>query len=218
MYRILAFCKRNQKKLLSIGCFFAACLLVALVMIISLSAAVCVKTEQRILTLGELQRSESKWDCILVLGCRVYDDGRMSDMLSDRVKTGLSLYHMGLSGTLVMSGDRQPSGEYDEVGAMQAAAILDGVSEENILIDPFGYSTFESVFNLSQEYEGKRVLIVTQQYHLYRALYIAERLGIDAYGVSADLQTYRGQWSRELREALARIKDVWYVQKFCANE
>ena len=60
--------------------------------------------------------------------------------------------------------------------------------------------------------KGKRVLIVTQKYHLYRALYIAEKLGIDAYGVSADLRSYRKQFKYDLREILARVKDVVWVE------
>ena len=75
-----------------------------------------------------------------------------------------------------------------------------------------GFSTYDSIANLLEQYKGKRVLIVTQRYHLYRALYIAEKLGIDAYGVSANLRTYTKQFKFSLREVLARVKDVVWVE------
>jgi hypothetical protein len=99
-----------------------------------------------------------------------------------------------------------------DLGIDEKEAERLGVPAEKILIDPKGYSTYESIVNLLQQYKGKRVLIVTQKYHLYRALYIAEKNGIDAYGVSADLRTYRKQAQYDLREILARVKDVLWVQ------
>ena len=152
--------------------------------------------------------------CLLlsVLGCKVHDDGRLSARLQDRVDTGIDLFQMGIGETLLMSGDRQPDGSYDEVGAMQAAAIAVGVEGDRITLDPHGYSTYESIEHLAKELEGKRVVIVTQTYHLYRALYIAERMGLEAYGVSADRRTYSDQLKCEAREVLARVKDLWYTQ------
>ena len=111
-----------------------------------------------------------------------------------------------------MSGDRQPDGSYDEVGAMQDTALAAGVNVTSVLIDPEGYSTYESIEHLAKHLKGKRVVIVTQIYHLYRALYIAERMGMEAYGVSADRRSYSDQLKCEIREVLARVKDVWYVQ------
>ena len=131
-------------------------------------------------------------------------------MLEDRVKTGVSLYEQGLADHILMSGDRSIG--YDEVGAMQGEAEKLGVPKEMILLDPEGYSTYESIVNLLEEHKGKRVLIVTQKYHLHRALYIAEKLGIDAYGVSADLRSYSKQAKYDFREILARVKDVLLVQ------
>lgn len=95
---------------------------------------------------------------------------------------------------------------------MEREAVSLGVPKECILIDPAGYSTYESVANLLKEYKGKRVLIVTQKYHLHRALYIAGKLGIEAKGVSADLRTYTKQTKYDLREIFARIKDVILVE------
>lgn len=180
------------------------------VSVLSISAAVCNKTASRITTAEDLVGVGESFDVILVLGCAVRPDGTLSHMLEDRVKTGVSLYQAGLADSILMSGDRSVG--YDEVGAMQREAERLGVPAEAIYLDPIGYSTYESIVNLLQNYKGKKVLIVTQKYHLYRALYIAQKLGVDAQGVSADLRSYTKQAKYDLREILARVKDVFWVQ------
>ena len=189
--------------LLGICLFFMASML-------SISAAVKHKTAPSITTAQALVDAGEHFDLILVLGCAVRADGTLSHMLEDRVKTSVSLFEAGLADHVLMSGDRSEG--YDEVGAMQREAERLGVPEDKILIDPKGYSTYESIFNLLQQYKGKKVLIVTQKYHLYRALYIAEKLGVEAYGVSADLRNYTKQLKYDMREILARVKDVFWVQ------
>lgn len=189
--------------LLGICLFFMASVL-------SINAAVKHKTAPRITTAQALVDAGEHFDLILVLGCAVRADGTLSHMLEDRVKTSVSLFEAGLADHVLMSGDRSEG--YDEVGAMQREAERLGVPEDKILIDPKGYSTYESIFNLLQQYKGKKVLIVTQKYHLYRALYIAEKLGVEAYGVSADLRSYTKQLKYDMREILARVKDVFWVQ------
>ena len=179
---------------------------------LAISGAVCHKTRSRVVAPQELTALEGAFDCILVLGCLVYSDGTLSHMLEDRVKVGVSLYHGGVCDTLLMSGDHQ-NDSYNEVDPMRAAAEAQGVPIQAILTDPLGLSTYDSVKRVLSEFSGKRIVIVTQEYHLYRALYIAEKLGIEAYGVSADLRPYRNQWMRDLREILARCKDVYFALK-----
>lgn len=188
---------------LGICLFFAAGIL-------AISSAVCHKTASRITTAEALQNANEHFDLILVLGCAVRPDGTLSHMLEDRVKTCVALFEAGLADGVLMSGDRSEG--YDEVGAMQGEAERLGVPAKVILLDPTGYSTYESIVNLLQQHKGKRILIVTQKYHLYRALYIADKLGIDAYGVSADLRSYTKQVKYDLREILARVKDVFWVE------
>ena len=182
------------------------------VMLLSVSGAVRDKTEDRILSAEELASMEGEFDCILVLGCRVYADGEPSPMLYDRIQTGVQLYKAGVGKRLLMSGDNQDV-TYNEVAAMQREAEELGVPAEAILCDRYGLSTYDSVVRALQEYGCKRVVIVTQSYHLYRALYVAEKLGLEAYGASADLRPYYGQAKRDLREVLARCKDVVYAHK-----
>ena len=205
-------------RMIKISCFLLALLLIVGGMMISISAAVCHKTGEKIVTKEELLSTGKDFDCILVLGCRVWDDGQMSDMLADRVSVGISLYESGLSDTVLMSGDSQEPAVYDEVGTMKNAAVEAGVNASDVLTDPYGLSTYESLARTKSLYSVNRILIVTQEYHLYRALYIAETLGIEAYGVSADLRSYRKQFARDIREVLARCKDVWLVQKQTENE
>ena len=181
--------------------------------VLLLSGAVCAKMGDRIITAQKLEEKGAHFDLVVVLGCGVNANGEPSHMLYDRIKTGVELYQKGLCDAILMSGDRREDGSYDEVTVMQRCAMEMGVPEEKILLDPYGYSTYESIANLAVAYPQKRVLIVTQEYHLYRSLYIAEKLNVEALGVSADLRPYTKQLYRDVREVLARVKDVYGVQK-----
>ena len=145
-------------------------------------------------------------DCIIVLGCQVREDGSLSDMLHDRLARGVELYQAGAAPKLLMSGDHGQD-DYDEVGAMKQFAVENGIASEDVFKDHAGFSTYETMYRAKEIFQAKKVVIVTQEYHLYRAIYIAEQLGLEAYGVSSDLQTYRGQTKRDIREVLARCKD-----------
>lgn len=151
-------------------------------------------------------------DCIIVLGCQVKANGIPSDMLRDRLTRGIELYTLGAAPKLLMSGDHGRV-EYDEVGTMKQYAIDAGIPSTDIFKDHAGFSTYETVYRAKEVFAARRVIIVTQEYHLYRALYIAEKLGLEAYGVPSDYHTYVGQSMREGREILARCKDfaisVW---------
>jgi len=147
-------------------------------------------------------------DCILVLGCQVRADKSPSAMLSDRLKRGIELYQKGIAPKLLMSGDHGTK-EYDEVNAMKKAAVDEGISSSDIFMDHAGFSTYESLYRAKEVFGAEKIIVVTQKYHLYRALYIAKELGIEAYGVSSDYRTYLGQSNREAREILARCKDFF---------
>ncbi len=142
-------------------------------------------------------------DCILVLGCQVKDDGNPSDMLKDRLTRGIELYNAGAAPKLLMSGDHGRE-EYDEVGTMKQYAIDAEIPSEDIFMNHAGFSTYESIYRAKEIFQADKILIVTQEYHLYRMLYIAEKLGVEAYGVASDYHTYAGQSMREMREILAR--------------
>ena len=147
-------------------------------------------------------------DCIIVLGALVWDNNRLSDMLEDRVIIGDELYKLNAAPKILMSGDHGRV-EYDEVNAMMNYAITKDVKKDDIFLDHAGFSTYESMYRAREVFKAKKVIIVTQKYHLYRAVYVARALGLDAYGVSSDLRPYNGQKSNEMREFLARTKDFF---------
>ena len=150
-------------------------------------------------------------DCILVLGCGVWDDGTPTDMLADRIKVGIRAYESGVSDRLLMSGDHSRK-DYDEVNTMKAIAVENGIPADNVFCDHAGFSTYESMYRAADIFGADKIVIVTQSYHLPRAIYDAQKLGIEAYGISADERTYMGQMYRDVRELLARAKDfVWCI-------
>ena len=175
--------------------------------VLILDASVRRGTEDRILT-EEAAAELEDIDCILVLGCLVHDSGRPSDMLRDRLRRGVALYELGAAPKLLMSGDHGRE-DYNEVGAMKDYATDAGIPSSDVFMDHAGFSTYESLYRARDVFAADRILIVTQEYHLYRALHIAEALGIEAWGVPADNHTYWGQTYREIREVLARAKDFW---------
>ena len=148
-------------------------------------------------------------DCILVLGSGVLPGGVPGKVLTDRLDKSLFLYENGTSEKLLMSGDHGRE-SYDEVNVMKDYAIERGVPSENVFMDHAGFSTYESMYRAAAVFEVEKAVVVTQGYHLYRSVYNALSMGIDAYGVASDLESYRGSFSREIRECLAIVKDFVY--------
>lgn len=144
-------------------------------------------------------------DCILVLGAGIWNN-RPSPMLEDRLLQGIVLYNKNVSHKMIVSGDHGKE-EYDEVNVMKQFAMEKGVKSKDIFMDHAGFSTYDSVYRAKEIFQVKKIVIVTQKYHLYRALYIAEKLGLDAYGVASNPREYVGQPLRELREIVTRNKD-----------
>ncbi|MGE4354683.1 MAG: vancomycin high temperature exclusion protein [Oscillospiraceae bacterium] len=149
-------------------------------------------------------------DCILILGCAVWANNTPSPMLEDRLIQGIKLYEADAAPKIIVSGDHGKK-YYDEVGVMRTYCLDSGVPSEDVFMDHAGFSTYESMYRARDIFEVKKAVIVTQKYHLYRAVYSARKLGIEAYGVASDLRPYAGQPYRDAREILARVKDFFYV-------
>lgn len=198
---------QKQKKKNRVLRTLALLLLASLLLALGTSYFVMATTQSRILS-SEKAASLGA-DAILVLGARVWGNGQPSGILKDRINTGVDLYNMGASGRLLMSGDHGKA-DYDEVNAMKEFAIEQGVAPEVIFLDHAGFSTYESLYRARDIFQIKTVVIVSQQYHLYRALYIARALGLDAYGVSCDSRYYNAYLLFDVRETLARCKDFVY--------
>ncbi len=158
-----------------------------------------------------------EYDCILVLGAGVWADGSPSPMLYDRVVTACSVYealhgaHITADIPLLMSGDH--TGSYNEVSVMKKLAVEHGIPSEQVFLDHEGYSTYESLYRARYMFGVRKLVIVTQGYHLHRALHIARELGMEAVGVASDLRPYRKQRVYETREHLARFKDMFAAAK-----
>ena len=176
---------------------------IILVTTLAINQNIYLKTKNKIIT--EQSEKIENVDCILILGAGIWNN-RPSPMLEDRLLQGISLYQKGFASKIIMSGDHGRK-NYDEVNIMKEFAIERGVNSEDIFMDHAGISTYDSIYRVKNIFRAKRVVIVTQEYHLYRALYIAKSLGLESYGVSADTIRYSGQFIRDIREVLTRDKD-----------
>ena len=200
-----------MKKRLKITVAIAAVVLAALaISVVLIDRAVVSCARDRVIGIDEIAEL-SDVDCILVLGCGLRDDGSPSAMLADRIDTAVMIYDQTDVKAILASGDHSRE-DYDEVGAILKRAVESGVPGDSIVLDHAGFSTYESMYRAKNIYGVEKVIIVTQEYHLFRAIYIASSLGIEAYGVSADLRPYGGQWYRDAREVLARVKDFFAVK------
>lgn len=148
-------------------------------------------------------------DAALVLGAYVYPDGTPSAMLADRLDTALDLYRAGKVRKLLLSGDHGRT-DYDEVNAMRRYLEQRGVPEPDIFMDHAGFNTYASMYRARDVFRVRRVLVVTQRFHLTRALYLARQLGLQAEGVEADRRPYTDYY--EVREMAARVKAFLDVQ------
>lgn len=181
-------------------------IIIAILMIIVLGINLYVRASTNKQILGENDYTKlSDIDCIIILGAGVWGD-KPSPILEDRLLEGIKLYQNNVSDKIIMSGDHGRE-SYDEVNIMKNYAIEKGIPSENIFMDHAGFSTYESIYRARDIFKAKKIVIVTQKYHLYRALYAANCLGLEAYGVGADPRQYSGATFRELREILARDKD-----------
>lgn len=196
--------KKLFKKFVRFVCYVLA---LGLVLALSINGVVHKGGGKYIIT-TEQAATLTDVDCVLVLGCGVLSDGRPTAMLRDRLDKSVELYDAGVSERLLMSGDHGTA-YYDEVNTMKNFAKDKGVPSEHIFMDHAGFSTYESMYRAKEIFCAERVVIVTQKYHLYRAVYVARALGLDAYGVAAAGDDYGGQFFRDIREILARNKDFF---------
>ena len=197
--------KMKAKRLFSpvreaIGVFIS----LILILVVSVTAINAIVIGTTIGDIGDISASDG-YEVAVVFGAKVHDGGSLSHMLQDRMDTAIALYRKGAIKTLLLSGDG--SGEWSEVKYMRLYAIEKGVLPEDIIEDGKGYSTIETVERTKKIFSIEKCVLVTQSYHLYRAIYAAESIGMDVKGASADVRTYYGQLYRDIREILARVKD-----------
>jgi SanA protein len=185
-------------------------LILAAVGLVVLSLALITAVNLYVMRVGRSHSVRERGDApvrqvAIVLGARVFEDGGMAAMTSDRVETAAELYHRGLVKKLLISGDHGRE-DYDEVNTMRAAAEECGVPPQDIFLDHAGFSTYETMCRARKIFGVESALVVTQKFHLPRAVYLAGQFGIDAVGVPADRQSYKQSSFHAVREILARCK------------
>ena len=186
--------------------FILFTVVICVITVAGINLYIIIDTSKRIITedkAGEL-KNDGKIDLMCVLGCSA-KNGAPSKMLRERLDAAISLYNVGVCDKILMSGDHKS--DYSEVNVMKKYAQENGVDEADILIDEKGFSTIETVENIKNSYGKIRCIFVTQNYHLYRTLYLAGKMGIDAYGLDCSKESFYGQLWREVREVGARVKD-----------
>ena len=153
--------------------------------------------------------SDKHLDGIVVLGAAVQPDGTPSDILADRLEVAADLYLTGAADRIIVTGSSD--GSYNEPEAMRDYCVTLGVPSSAILLDPAGYDTYASMWNARYTFDLKSAIVVTQAYHLYRALATADGLGVEAYGVAADKGDYDDQTLYSVREILSRTVDAIFT-------
>jgi len=171
---------------------------------------------------GKIQKSiteipaEEPKRVAIVFGARVWDDGTPSNSLYDRVLTAVELYRAGRVKKLLMSGDRQGD-NYDEPAAMKKLALELGVAESDIVLDNDGKRTFDTCYRAREIFEVQKAILVTQDYHQPRALYLCNNLGVDSVGITANRRTYDNERYFRFREFFS-VASAWFEINIFSSE
>jgi SanA protein len=187
--------------------YMAIFIITLIILIVSIIVRVKSYGDKYILDLNDLPKNNN---AIIVLGAGVRSDGTPSDILADRLESSVEAYNSGLGNTFVLSGDHGRE-DYNEVGAMKRYILKSDIDEKVIFMDHAGFSTYDTMYRAKEIFKVDKAIIVTNEYHLPRALYIARKMGIDAYGLKSDKREYQLMDSYKKRELLAQLKDFVYV-------
>lgn len=202
--------KHKQRTTLSIV-FKFFCTILILILIIPLTAfiinaAVCLSTLNELKTPTALE--DTHVDYIMVLGAGIEPDGSPSPILKERLDTAIALYENHNAKQLIVSGGMDEA--QSEISAMYNYLIEHGIPENDVLCDTLGVNTFASMNNLAEVYHANSAIIVSQRFHLYRAVFIAKHLDLQVYGCPASEKDISDR-NLLYREFLARVKDFTQV-------
>jgi SanA protein len=186
---------------------------VKLALLLAVPAALAVAAANAVILLGNgdpvaagHEAEAPRAQVALLLGAQVYRDGRPSPMLRDRIRAAVALYRAGKVDKVLASGDHGRE-RYDEVNVMRAELLAAGVPADDVFTDHAGFDTWDSVVRAHEVFRVTSALVVSQRFHLARAVWLARRAGLRAEGVAADVGGYGGQSRNgEIREVLARTK------------
>ncbi len=168
------------------------------------NAYVLLNAEESTAEVSEVPRAE----VAIVPGAGVNPDGTMSTMLADRVRMASALWHAGKVEKVLVSGDHG-RWVYDEPDTMRKALVRDGVAAEDVFEDHAGFDTWATMVRARSIFEVDDAVVITQGFHMARALYLADAAGIEATGLTSDLHPYGVQGTKsDVRELLSRVKSI----------
>lgn len=181
---------------------------VAVAVVAVANITVVVTTRDDVHTVEQMSEelADNPADAVVVLGASVYADGTPSDILADRLEVAVDLYKAGAAHAIICSGDNRDS-HYNESDAMKAYCVSLGVPSEDVYVDHAGNTTYESIYRAHHVFGAERIIVATQAYHLYRAMFSAGCLGMQVWGVPTDKGVYQDQARYSRREVIARTKD-----------
>lgn len=197
--------EKNRKKHRLLRCGLAISL-VGIAVVAASNIYMTVSTNDRVFTESRALPSSVNAEAIVVLGARVYEDGTPSVVLTDRLVVGLELWQEGRAPVIVVSGSNAP--EQPQVDVMAEWLEDRGVPPDAIIHDEGGVNTYDSMWRARHEYGLSRVIVVSQKFHLARAIYNGERQGLEVWAVASDIQPYRKLWQWQVREWGARTKGL----------
>ncbi|MCX6780162.1 MAG: YdcF family protein [Candidatus Magasanikbacteria bacterium] len=146
----------------------------------------------------------------LVLGAGVKSNGQLSDILRDRADTAIQLYRDKKVAKILATGDNSTI-HYNETKAMESYFLMHDIPSKDIFLDYAGFDTYDSLYRARDVFQAQSLIVVTQNFHLNRAVYYGRSIGMEVYGVSADKETYRGILWFKIRESLARMKGFFDI-------
>lgn len=200
--------KRKKKKKNRLQKAIAVILLISALLFTSLQLYVMLYPLSDIFDSVEQLEKIERPQAVLVLGAAVYASGNPSPVLKDRLDYAYQVYeYYDGKIAVIVSGDNGTV-EYNETKAMYDYLISKGVNADDIYRDYAGFNTYDSIYRAGYIFKVQSIIICTQRFHIYRALYIAKRLGFKAYGYAAENKSIYNMTYNHIRESLARIKAV----------
>ena len=164
-------------------------------------------TEEQIISIDSITEMDDI-DAIIILGCKIYKDNTPSLMLIKRLEKGIDVYNK-LNTMILLSGDNTRE-DYNEVLVMKDYLLNSSIPEDDIILDYAGINTYDSIYRAKNVFNMKKVVIVTQRYHIHRALYLANKLDLEAVGIIADdIPQKFVMLKNEIREVLSRNKNFF---------
>ena len=149
-------------------------------------------------------------ETVIILGASVHSDGKLSPILKDRVDTAIKLYHSNKVKNFHVTGDHRTE-DYNEIAAMVSYLRERGIPQNRITSDHAGLDTYDRMYRAGKLFNIENATVVTQKFHLPRALFISGQLGFNYFGFTADQRAYQTEYRLKQREKLANVKALWEV-------